>query len=117
MKSTHAARPNLSTAGCLVAAIVVLSAAPLAQRAGPAVDARLVKLLADREQRAGRLQLTPASCLGLDGHRNPPGRLLRELEKLGLRFRKASACIKPANGILFTVGVVEEKSKNTFRSG
>jgi hypothetical protein len=85
-----------------------------AQGADRNVDADLVKLIAQQEVAAGRLEVTSTTCLGLDRASSDPSRLLlRELKAKGLALRKASACLRlPGEGILFTVAPATKATDN-----
>ena len=67
-------------------------------------DADLAALVAKHEVSAGRLIVNSGTCLGFERDRNPANRLLGELKGKGLEFKKASACLKPPNGTLLTIG-------------
>jgi len=102
--------------GASVVILVALAAASLpAQGTRRDIDAALVRLLAEQEVGAGRLQVTSSTCLGLERDRDPSDRFLRELRATGLTLRKASACMKPPNGILFTVGPTTDATADRLK--
>lgn len=103
-RSRNTVRRHRSRVAMFAILVAVTAASLLAQGADRNIDAALVKLLAEQEVGAGRLQLTSSLCLGLERDRDPSDGFLRELRTAGLTFRKASACMKPSNGILFSVG-------------
>lgn len=114
-RSQETVRRHRSSVATFAIVVAVTVAALPAQSAGRNIDAALVKLLADSEATAGRLQLTSSGCLGLERDRDPSNRLLRELRAIGLTFRKASACMEPPNGILLTLGPTTEPAADQLK--